>query len=400
MPSVQDLVNKYAATRPESSGNSSGSSSAASNSGSASGSVFDSSRYADSTNVSAQTALSNLINNQSLFGSSVADYESRMVCGVQELLDNEEWRIAMDSDGDGEQESVKLADAIAASFDSELDLYIQNKVDEVIDKYGCSSKVGYLTEPALKELASYGIRVDSIGDLESITNRTYSFTLVDVPDDIAAQGQDAIHNWLYNTEEGQNAKAIEDANGKKGSYIFSDCLIPDGCAQGAEVNLSSILDQMGYDCISKADFIGNEEEYFQLLDYIEADRQSGWSSGMFTVGDETMSDLYGNRKDIRQSVQDLWGGSGPAPGIYGSGGVSKASELNGLTETEKAEMEAKEKEMDEIKDYINDRTAYYTEQYEKEGKTVDDTMISQKVDADVIAKFGSQALSDLENVEM
>ena len=406
MPSVQDLVKQYAATNTSNSSSSSNSSAASSasssNSGSASGSIFNSSTYADSTNISAQDALQNLINNQNLFGSAVTAYQSRMICGVEQMINNEDWRVSMDSDGDGEQESLKLVDAIAASFDSELDLYIQNKVDEVIDKYGCSSLVGYLTEDALKELASFGIRVDSVGDLEQMTNRTYTFTLVDVPDDIAAQGADAIHNWLYNTEEGQNAKAIEDANHKKGSYIFSDCLIPDGCAQGAEVNLSSILDQMGYDCISKADFIGREDEYFQLLNSIDADRQSGWSSGMFTVGDESINDLYGYVKDIRQSVKDLWGGSGAAPGVYGTGAgeVSKASELEGLTEAEKAEMEEKEKEMEEIKDYINSRTEYYTKQFEKEGKDASAIEITRKVDQDVIAKYGSQALADIEEVDV
>lgn len=400
---IGDLVKEQAA-KVVSSGNAGGGGSSVQksggNSGSASGSVFDSSYYNDSNNTTAAQAIQNLINNSSLFGSSVGAYQSRMVCGVEQLVNNEEWRIAMDTDGDGEQESVKLADAIASSFDSELDLYIQEKVNDVIEKYGASSLVGYLTEPALKELASFGIRVDSIGDLESITNRTYSFTLVEVPDDIAAQGADAIHDWLYNTEEGKNAKAIEDANGKKGSYIFSDCLIPDGCAQGAEVNLSSILDQMGYDCISKADFIGKEDDYFKLMETIEQDRLNGWSSGMFKFGDETMSDLYGNRKDIRQSVQDLWGGRGPAPGIYGTGGASSPSELEGLTAEEKAEFEEKEKEMDAIKDYISQRTDYYTKQAEENGESVDAEKISRKVDQDVTAKFGSQALSDLKNVEI
>lgn len=394
MPSISDLVKQAASDANNgNSGSSATNSYSSANSGTASGSIFSSSYYADTTNISAQDALKNLINNASLFGSSVGAYESRMVCAVEELVNNEEWRIAMDIDGDGEQDSVKLADAIAASFDSELDLYIQEKVNDVIEKYGASSKVGYLTENALKELASYGIRVDSIGDLESITNRVYSFTLVDVPDDIAAQGADAIHNWLYNTEEGKNAKAIEDANGKKGSYIFGDCLIPDGCAQGAEINLSSILDQMGYDCISKADFIGNEEEYFKLIESIDQDRLNGWSSGMFTVGDETMSDLYGNRKDILQSVHDLWAGSGAAPGVYGTGGGVGA---DGLTDEQRAEKE--QKETREIKKYINERTAYYTEQYEKDGKEANTTIINQKVNSDVIAKFGSDALSDIDTI--
>lgn len=276
-------------------------------------SIFGEDFYQDDTNISAKQAIQNMANS-SLYDKSVCDYFERMANAAEGLKSNESWRISMDTDGDGQTESVALADAIASSFDSELDLFIEEKVEEVIKKYGSCSK-SYLSEAALKELASYGIRVDAVGDDDKTTNRAYAFSLVEIP----PEHKDDAYNWLYNTEEGKNAKVLEDANGKKGSYIFADCLIPDGYAQGAELNLSSILDQMGYDCVSKADFIGKESEYSKLLSEVETRLQNGEYKG-----GETMSELYGNRKDILTAVKNLWGGSGSAPGVGNYGGSSSA----------------------------------------------------------------------------
>ena len=85
-----------------------------------------------------------------------------------------------------------------------------------------------------------------------------------------------------------DAKILTDSNGKKGSMIFSDCLVPDGNAQGAELNLSSILDTMGYDCISKADFVGREDEYHALIHEIGEDL----INGEYTSDGTTHADIY------------------------------------------------------------------------------------------------------------
>ena len=280
-------------------------------------SIFGEDFYQDDTNISARQAITNM-KNSSLYDDTVACYFERMANAAEGLKSNESWRISMDTDGDGQTESVALADAIASSFDSELDLFIEEKVEEVIKKYGACSK-SYLSEAALKELASYGIRVDAVGDDDKTTNRAYAFSLVEIP----PEHKDDAYNWLYNTEEGKNAKVLEDANGKKGSYIFADCLIPDGYAQGAELNLSSILDQMGYDCVSKADFIGKESEYSKLLSEVETRLQNGEYKG-----GQSMSELYGNRKDILTAVKNLWGGSGSAPGVGNYGGSSSSPEAS------------------------------------------------------------------------
>lgn len=311
-------------------------------------SIFGDDYYNDNTNVSASEAISRM-KKSSLYDETVGCYFDRMSRAAEGLKSNESWRISMDTDGDGQTESVALADAIASSFDSELDLFIEEKVEEVIKKYGHCSKQ-YLSEAALKELASYGIRVDAVGDDDKTTNRAYAFSLVEVP----PEHKNDAYNWMYNTEEGKNAKVLEDKNGKKGSYIFADCLIPDGYAQGAELNLSSILDQMGYDCVSKADFIGREGDYTKLMSELE----TRLSNGEYKGG-QSINDLYGNRKDILTAVSNLWGGHGSAPGVGNYGGASSAAEA----------LKAKAEEMKEKANKLRDELFYremLIEQYRSE----------------------------------
>lgn len=278
----------------------------------------------DNMQYDARTALSNLQNSSLFEKDHVGKHFDRMVCAIQDLVENNEWKINMDTDGDGTTEDVSLADAIATSFDSELDLYIQEEVNEVIRKYGHCSKE-YLSNEARMALALKGIRIDSIGDSTSTTNRAYSFSLVDVDDDIkelmkkdnlTKEEQERIYNAVYSND----AKIMEDSDGNKGSYIFADCLIPDGYAQGAEVNLSSILDQMGYDCISKADFIGKEGDYEATIraakDYIYNKEHNS------TTG---INDLYGNTKAIQEAVAALWGGNASAPGTKSHSELSESS---------------------------------------------------------------------------
>lgn len=298
-------------------------------------SIFGDDYYNDNTNISAREAISRM-KNSSLYDETVGCYFDRMANAAEGLKSNESWRISMDTDGDGQTESVALADAIASSFDSELDLFIEEKVEEVIKKYGHCSKQ-YLSEAALKELASYGIRVDAVGDDDKTTNRAYAFSLVEVP----PEHKNDAYDWMYKTEEGKNAKVLEDKNGKKGSYIFADCLIPDGYAQGAELNLSSILDQMGYDCVSKADFIGREGDYNKLMSEVE----SRLSNGDYKGG-ESINDLYGNRKDILTAVSNLWGGHGSAPGVGNYGGATSAAEAL------KAKAEELKAKADKLKDEL------------------------------------------------
>lgn len=283
----------------------------------------------------------------SLFeGDGVNCYRDRMINAICNLQDNEKWVVSTDTDGDGVYEDQNLLDAIADSFDSELDLYIQETVREAMQKFGSCSK-SYVSDECLAWLAERGIQVDAIGAEDgSFSNRVYTFSLVD-----------------------ENGNVLQDENGNKGSIIFGDCLIPDGYAQGAEFNLSSILDQMGYDCVSKADFIGNEEEYFDVINQVEANI----NSGMYESADGGVEVLYGNTKDVQLAVKQLWGGSGSAPGTGGSNVTDGDAEVDAETtaaeeaaEAQEAEEAAEAQVNEEIEEYKEARLAELIEQYKEE----------------------------------
>lgn len=325
--------------------------------------IVDRARHDNDNNKSAKQAISAMKNSSIFDGEGVDCYFDRMANAAEKLKNNDSWRISMDTNGDGvveQGEELALADAIAASFDSELDLYIQEKVNEAMRKFGSCSK-GYLGEKAQKWLKdNYNIVVEAVGSEEKQTNRAYAFSLVD-----------------------ENGNVIQDANGKKGSYIFADCLIPDGYAQGAEVNLSSILDQMGYECISKADFIGHENEYYELISAVEENLQSG----LYSASDGGTEKLYGNRKDITLAVQHLWGGRGSAPGTGGASGELTADEEMELKEKEGKETETKKEEYK--KELIEKAIEKYKEENGEEPIGIDLAKIENEAQLKANAKYAS-----------
>lgn len=341
MPFILDATKKQttkASSSASSSSKSSGSS--AKSSGAKSNSIKGFDFYKDDKQMSAKEAFSYL-KGSSLFGdkNALCTYDGRMINAAQKLLTNDSWKVNMDADGDGTKEDVNLADAIADSFDSELDLYIADELEKTVKKYGSCSK-NYLSPEALAELKAKGIEVSCVG---GDSNRVYSFSLVD-----------------------KDGNVLEDENGKKGSIIFADCLIPDGYAQGAELNLSSILDCMGKDCISKADFVGREDEYYDVLKEVEANVQSGAYDAKGKVGD-----IYGNIKDITTAVDQLWGGhGGSAPGMSGITGDEQIPESQ-MTEEELKAKKAEEateliESLDAAQDTYNAKVAKAKEAYKEE----------------------------------
>ena len=136
-------------------------------------------------------------------------------------------------------------EAMADSYDSVLDLYTQEQFKKVLEEYGSGTFVNncnFLKHT--KEIREkYGIDIklvetknaDGSKAVQGIQNRTFEISLVD-----------------------DNGNIIEDAEGNKSTILFGDWVIPDGCAQGAEFDFISVIDEAGYDCISKADFINNE----------------------------------------------------------------------------------------------------------------------------------------------
>lgn len=273
------------------------------------------------TGMSAKEAYAMLTGNKDFFTGSYDTSVEQTVCGIQKIVENQDWTVNVNG------EDMRLVDAIADSFDSELDLYIESVVQEIIgrDGLGATTKFensGFLSPDARKELAAKGIRVDALGDGDgNFTNRVYSFSLVDMSE--CPKGVDP-YEWMY-SEEGKEAKVLTDANGNEGSIILSDCVIPDGYYQGAEVNLSSMLDVMGADAFTKADFLGNEEEYNKLISDVEA----GIANGKYTTG-QSINELYESTKDVAQSKYDLWhGGGGYLPGVWG-GSAGAANTATGL----------------------------------------------------------------------
>ncbi len=98
-----------------------------------------------------------------LLGSSLFkddDLDSRREltdCKINQFWNNQEWKVTADTNEDGTMEEVNLSDAIADSFDSELDLYIQDEFQKILKKYGTKMK-GFLCPEAIAELKANATR--------------------------------------------------------------------------------------------------------------------------------------------------------------------------------------------------------------------------------------------------
>ena len=339
---IQDTQTQSAS----SSSSSRSSSSSAASSSSRRGRVRDSVFYDDDRNMSVKEIYSRFDNSSLFKGVSYSIDAGLLNSEIKSFQENNSWKISMDTDGNGEYKDVGLLEAIANSFDSELDLYIQDKLEQVIAKYGsCSTQ--YLSDKALAELKSYGIVVENVGT----TNRVYSFSLVD-----------------------EDGNVLTDANGKKGSIIFGDCIVPDGYAQSAEVQLASILDCMGYDCISKADFIGREDEYWEVL----AQVQENINNGLYEGKGNTNS-IYKNVSDIANALSYLWGGNGHFSGEYlGSGSGSGQEGVSGGQEVVDKQTE-KANQTSEYTKKLNKAIAKYKAEHGEEPTGAELRMIESSV---------------------
>lgn len=225
------------------------------------------------TNSAQQTALEalNYLDGSGMFSSKLNFGDARTKAGLVQLVNGERGTINVDADYDGVKEEINLVDAIAASHDSELDIYIEEQLNYILSKKGGEIKGGFLSEDTVEYLKSKGIQVDKIN------GRTYTFSLVD-----------------------SDGNVLEDENGKKGSIIFSDCVIPDGWADATEVNLGSILDTLGYDCVSKADFIGKEADFEKLMSTVESNLQQG-----LYKGDTKVEEIYGDAQTFSGHFENL-----------------------------------------------------------------------------------------------
>lgn len=283
-------------------------------------------------------------------------------------------------DDDGNLVTKDAATAMADSFDCAQDLYIEKMIPELIAEFGgnCAytygDSMGILAHKAEIE-AKYGIRIEEIYD-ESGQHRTYSFSLVDT-----------------------EGKVIENTDGSKASIIWGDWVIPDGTAQGSENNLSSILDQLGYDCVSRADFMDNEalggaEGFNEMMKAVEADVQairSGKEAKYSKVGTMDAKDLYLSAKceyyskgnnvsgNFGTSNPDLQGG---VSGDIGSFDTNKDGKID-------------ENEMKKYEESIKDEKTKDKKVKEETKSKGKDKEVQQETD---ITEITSQNINELEDI--
>lgn len=258
--------------------------------------------------------------------------------------------ITMDTNGDGVMEEVSIAEAIEKSSDSVLDLYAKYVYDQAIERFGTKFYWGgsFNSPEAKAFFEEHGIQVSQL------SNRTYVFSVVD-----------------------SDGNLLEDENGNTGEYIFSDCLIPDGYAQGAESNMYSLLDVMGKDILSQADFIGHEDEYLQLMAEVGADIQSGnyQSSGKKT------QDIFGEAKSS-------WRNAAPSSGANGESLLSE-EQLEELQEKNKDSLN----EAIILAEYNQKVEANKKEAEEEFGEPVGTstlTSIENEVKLEMVKKYGAE----------
>ena len=287
-------------------------------------------------------------------------------CGVYTVATGGRAKVDIDLDGDGviqdNEKGVDAAQAMAASYDSELDLYIEDSIQKFIQE-NCGSDTsfwwegrGFMQPEMQKKLyEEYGIVIEQVGD----DRRTYSFSLVD--------------------DEGN---VIEDANGNKASILWGDWVIPDGFAQGAELNLSSILDSIGYDCVSKADFVFNEElggeakfdemintlhkDVANVLDLTNSSAYTGEEAKYSRISDTKTSQMYGGTQIISLAT-----GGAISSGNGETVDISQLADLGNIVDELKEETdETKEKDEDKKeKEKVDDVKTDKTEN-KKEDKTL------------------------------
>ena len=216
---------------------------------------------------------------------------------------------------DGTTTEKDMAQALADSYDSPLDLLVEETFSNAIAEFGHGSAwtyqqgKGIFTNANMKKmLEKYGLQITEVESNTCGQNRTYCISFVD-----------------------GDGNVIKDAEGNEASILWGDWVIPDGNAQGAELNMSSILDTLGYDCISKADFMTNEElggaeGYHDLLDQarVEIDKiRNGETSQYCQKGDRKPSEIYGHCEFKWGNVTGRFSSSSNG-GSYASGGVLDA----------------------------------------------------------------------------
>lgn len=137
-------------------------------------------------------------------------------------------------------------DTIAASYDSVLDLVLDEKLNRAIMELTGRENGQDINWKSLAK--NYGARLQ----------KEYGIVIN------ISKGYDR-NCWVSLVDE--NGNVIQDENGHLAQVKKSDAMLPDGLAQDVEKFASGAVDAMGYDCLSVLDFTPEEYEFIKQLAY-------------------------------------------------------------------------------------------------------------------------------------
>lgn len=131
---------------------------------------------------------------------------------------------------------AKDKEEVAASFDSELDLKLQDELSSIMKKCGVNRYIDLLrNDKCAKMLKDAGIVVQALKDDGSINSDPKAST----------------RNWQISKVDPKTGKVIKDQNNKLEQFKLKD-FNSDSYIQGAELYVNELLSAAGYDCVSRA----------------------------------------------------------------------------------------------------------------------------------------------------
>lgn len=202
--------------------------------------------------------------------------------------------------GHGSGKSDPYYDQMAASYDSVLDVVLDERFKEAMDTFERE-----FCEKTGRDFENGGFTFNWDYIMKHYATRLlneYNISIV----------QTAIGCFQVSLVD-NDGNVIQDENGCLAQVQKRDIMIPDGVAQRAELNCSALLDTMGYDIISNLDF--NEEEWAAI-------------QKMARLSNDELSKL-GVSSGIKAGTNGGSGYRGKSDGAGGSGTVGGLDSLNG-----------------------------------------------------------------------
>ena len=217
--------------------------------------------------------------------------------------------------GHGSGKSDPYYDQMAASYDSVLDVVLDERFKEAMETFERE-----FCEKTGRDFENGGFTFNWDYIMKNYANRLlneYNISIV----------QTAIGCFQVSLVD-NDGNVIQDENGCLAQVQKRDIMIPDGVAQRAELNCSGLLDTMGYDIISNLDF--NEEEWaaIQKMARLSGDELSklGVSSGI-KAGTNGGAGYRG--KTNSAGGAGTIGGKDDPNGVYATNGNGTASGQSG-----------------------------------------------------------------------